>query len=39
MHRRRIPSIQRQAGFKLLEMIVVLVIMGLIMGLVGPCLF
>ena len=35
MHRRRIPSIQRQAGFTLLEMIVVLVIIGLIMGLVG----
>ena len=39
MHRRRIPSIQRQAGFTLLEMIVVLVIIGLIMGLVGPRLF
>lgn len=29
----------RQAGFTLLEMIVVLVIIGLIMGLVGPRLF
>ncbi len=31
--------IKRQAGFTLLEMIVVLVIIGLIMGLVGPRLF
>ena len=30
---------RRQAGFTLLEMIVVLVIIGLIMGLVGPRLF
>ncbi len=30
---------KRQAGFTLLEMIVVLVIIGLIMGLVGPRLF
>ncbi|WP_330970473.1 type II secretion system major pseudopilin GspG, partial [Lysobacter sp. A3-1-A15] len=29
----------RQSGFTLLEMIVVLVIIGLIMGLVGPRLF
>lgn len=34
---RRAPSLQR--GFTLLEMIVVLVIIGLIMGLVGPRLF
>lgn len=33
----RVPS--RQSGFTLLEMIVVLVIIGLIMGLVGPRLF
>ena len=43
MQRRRIPAvpraIPRQAGFTLLEMIVVLVIIGLIMGLVGPRLF
>ncbi len=39
MQRRRIPSVPRQAGFTLLEMIVVLVIIGLIMGLVGPRLF
>ena len=32
-------GIPRQAGFTLLEMIVVLVIIGLIMGLVGPRLF
>ena len=36
---RRIPAIPRQSGFTLLEMIVVLVIIGLIMGLVGPRLF
>ena len=35
--RRSMPSTQR--GFTLLEMIVVLVIIGLIMGLVGPRLF
>jgi general secretion pathway protein G len=35
----RIPAVPRQAGFTLLEMIVVLVIIGLIMGLVGPRLF
>ena len=43
MQRRRIPAapraLPRQAGFTLLEMIVVLVIIGLIMGLVGPRLF
>lgn len=39
MQRRRIPAVPRQAGFTLLEMIVVLVIIGLIMGLVGPRLF
>ena len=39
MQRRRIPVVVRQAGFTLLEMIVVLVIIGLIMGLVGPRLF
>ena len=39
MQPRRIPSVPRQAGFTLLEMIVVLVIIGLIMGLVGPRLF
>jgi len=39
MQRRRIPAVSRQAGFTLLEMIVVLVIIGLIMGLVGPRLF
>lgn len=33
------PRRSRQAGFTLLEMIVVLVIIGLIMGLVGPRLF
>ena len=37
-HPRLIPR-ARQAGFTLLEMIVVLVIIGLIMGLVGPRLF
>lgn len=36
-HRATVP--RRQAGFTLLEMIVVLVIIGLIMGLVGPRLF
>ncbi len=35
----RRPSIRQQHGFTLLEMIVVLVIIGLIMGLVGPRLF
>ena len=39
MQRRRTPAVPRQAGFTLLEMIVVLVIIGLIMGLVGPRLF
>ena len=39
MQARRIPAVPRQAGFTLLEMIVVLVIIGLIMGLVGPRLF
>ena len=39
MQPRRVPSMPRQAGFTLLEMIVVLVIIGLIMGLVGPRLF
>ena len=39
MQRRSVPAIPRQAGFTLLEMIVVLVIIGLIMGLVGPRLF
>lgn len=39
MQRRRFPAVPRQAGFTLLEMIVVLVIIGLIMGLVGPRLF
>ena len=39
MQRRRHPTITRQTGFTLLEMIVVLVIIGLIMGLVGPRLF
>ncbi len=32
-------SVTRQSGFTLLEMIVVLVIIGLLMGLVGPRLF
>ena len=39
MQSRRIPSAPAQSGFTLLEMIVVLVIIGLIMGLVGPRLF
>lgn len=39
MQRRSVPAVPRQAGFTLLEMIVVLVIIGLIMGLVGPRLF
>ncbi len=39
MQRRSVPVFPRQAGFTLLEMIVVLVIIGLIMGLVGPRLF
>ena len=39
MQARRISLATRQAGFTLLEMIVVLVIIGLIMGLVGPRLF
>lgn len=40
MQRRNVPfSTRRQSGFTLLEMIVVLVIIGLIMGLVGPRLF
>ena len=39
MQRRSVTVIPRQAGFTLLEMIVVLVIIGLIMGLVGPRLF
>lgn len=39
MHARPIPPHPHQAGFTLLEMIVVLVIIGLIMGLVGPRLF
>lgn len=39
MQARRISFVPRQAGFTLLEMIVVLVIIGLIMGLVGPRLF
>ena len=34
-----VPAATRQGGFTLLEMIVVLVIIGLIMGLVGPRLF
>lgn len=37
VRRQRMPRVQR--GFTLLEMIVVLVIIGLIMGLVGPRLF
>jgi general secretion pathway protein G len=37
---RKLPSLPRRVrGFTLLEMIVVLVIIGLIMGLVGPRLF
>lgn len=36
---RALPRPARAAGFTLLEMIVVLVIIGLIMGLVGPRLF
>ena len=39
MQRRSIHTFRRPAGFTLLEMIVVLVIIGLIMGLVGPRLF
>ena len=39
MQQRNFPFLPRQAGFTLLEMIVVLVIIGLIMGLVGPRLF
>ena len=39
MQHRNFSSIPRQSGFTLLEMIVVLVIIGLIMGLVGPRLF
>ena len=39
MQRRSVHALPRQAGFTLLEMIVVLVIIGLIMGLVGPRLF
>ena len=40
MQRCSFPTIRhRQSGFTLLEMIVVLVIIGLIMGLVGPRLF
>lgn len=35
----RRPTLRRARGFTLLEMIVVLVIIGLIMGLVGPRLF
>ncbi|PKM08037.1 MAG: type II secretion system protein GspG [Gammaproteobacteria bacterium HGW-Gammaproteobacteria-4] len=38
-HNSRASLPRRQAGFTLLEMIVVLVIIGLIMGLVGPRLF
>jgi general secretion pathway protein G len=38
-HRFRPAYARRQSGFTLLEMIVVLVIIGLIMGLVGPRLF
>ena len=39
MRHRNVQFLPRQAGFTLLEMIVVLVIIGLIMGLVGPRLF
>lgn len=39
VHHTRASLPRRQAGFTLLEMIVVLVIIGLIMGLVGPRLF
>lgn len=39
MPRHSRPSSRTQRGFTLLEMIVVLVIIGLIMGLVGPRLF
>ncbi len=39
MRQRNMQSLPHQAGFTLLEMIVVLVIIGLIMGLVGPRLF
>lgn len=38
-HRSTFPAPARVRGFTLLEMIVVLVIIGLIMGLVGPRLF
>ena len=37
--RRPVPPAAAQRGFTLLEMIVVLVIIGLIMGLIGPRLF
>jgi len=36
---KRLSSITRQAGFTLLEMLVVMVIIGLLAGLVGPRLF
>ena len=39
MRTRSLPHARSAAGFTLLEMIVVLVIIGLIMGLVGPRLF
>lgn len=38
-HRRLLSAPARQQGFTLLEMIVVLVIIGLLAGLVGPSLF